>query len=118
MDIKDFGDRLAELRTERNISARDMSISMGQSVSYINQIENHLNYPSMSSFFYICEFLKITPKEFFSFGEDSIDSIDESSIATPLECSPHLTKQLVNSLNQCTDEQIQQLISLINSFRK
>lgn len=48
MDINEFGDRLAELRTLKNVSAREMSLSMGQSVSYINQIENHLNFPSMT----------------------------------------------------------------------
>lgn len=63
---KQFGDRLAELRLQKDISARDMSLSMGQNSSYINHIENQRVYPSMESFFYICEFLNISPFEFFN----------------------------------------------------
>ena len=33
--------RIAQLRTQKEVSARDMSLSLGQNNSYINQIENH-----------------------------------------------------------------------------
>ena len=65
MDKKDFAKRLADLRTAKGVSARDMSLSLGQSAGYINNIENGVNLPSMAVFFYICEYLGITPKEFF-----------------------------------------------------
>lgn len=66
MDYIDwFPKRLSELRIQRNVSARDMSLSLGQSESYINKIENKRTLPSMSGFFYICEYLEITPQEFF-----------------------------------------------------
>ena len=58
-------ERITQLRTEKGVSARDMSISLGQSESYINKIENRRTMPSMAGFFYICEYLEITPKEFF-----------------------------------------------------
>lgn len=58
-------DRLAELRIQKGVSARDMSLSLGQANNYINTIENRKSLPSMQSFFYICEFLEITPQEFF-----------------------------------------------------
>lgn len=35
-----FCKRLTELRLEKGVSARDMSLSLGQSESYINHIEN------------------------------------------------------------------------------
>lgn len=57
--------RLAQLRTEKGVSARDMSLSLGQSESYINKIENQRTMPSMSGFFYICEYLGIEPRDFF-----------------------------------------------------
>ena len=60
-----FHKRLAELRTQADVSARDMSLSLGQSESYISNIENGHNLPSMSVFFYICDYLKVTPQEFF-----------------------------------------------------
>lgn len=60
-----FSDRLAQLRLKSGVSARDMSLSMGQSQGYIHKIESRQNLPSMSGFFYICEYLGITPMEFF-----------------------------------------------------
>ncbi len=60
-----FSERLTQLRMEKGVSARDMSLSLGQSESYINKIENKRTMPSMTGFFYICEYLGITPQEFF-----------------------------------------------------
>jgi transcriptional regulator with XRE-family HTH domain len=60
-----FSERLASLRTAKGVSARDMSLSIGQSANYINKIENKRAYPSMAAFFFICEYLNITPKDFF-----------------------------------------------------
>ncbi len=64
-----FCERVTQLRMQKDVSARDMSLSLGQSVSYINRIESKKMLPSMTVFFYICEYLGITPKEFFSFDE-------------------------------------------------
>ena len=65
MYAEDFIKRLTELRLKRGVSARDMSLSLGQSESYINKIENKRTMPSMTGFFYICEYLGIQPQEFF-----------------------------------------------------
>lgn len=61
-----FSQRLAELRMRKGVSARDMSLSLGQSESYINKIENRRTLPSMTGFFYICDYLEISPCDFFS----------------------------------------------------
>lgn len=61
-----FAERLAALRKERKMSARDLSLSIGQNASYINRIENKQNFPSMQTFLYLCEYLGITPRDFFS----------------------------------------------------
>ena len=60
-----FPQRVAELRNQKGVSARDMSLSLGQSESYVNKIENKHTLPSMAGFFYICEYLNITPQQFF-----------------------------------------------------
>ena len=65
MDKNMFIKRLVELRMQNGVSARDMSLTLGQSPSYINNIENGINLPSMTVFFYICDYFGITPKEFF-----------------------------------------------------
>ena len=63
-----FPERIAELRMQKNVSARDMSLSLGQSASYINKIENGHIMPSMAGFLYICEYFHITPRDFFDPG--------------------------------------------------
>ena len=60
-----FYKRLTQLRMQKGVSARDMSLSLGQSESYINRIENRKMLPSMTVFFYICDYFHITPQEFF-----------------------------------------------------
>ena len=61
-------ERLAKLRTQKGVSARDMSLSLGQANNYINNIENKKSLPAMQSFFYICEYLGVSPLEFFYEG--------------------------------------------------
>ena len=62
----EFQKRLSDLRTQKGVSARDMSLSIGQNPNYINTIESGRAMPSMSVFLSICDYLKITPSEFFN----------------------------------------------------
>lgn len=62
-----FAARLSSLREAKNVSAREMSLSLGQNESYINRIENRKAFPSMQGFFYICEYLGISPRDFFDY---------------------------------------------------
>ena len=39
MEEKDFALRLANLRTKKNVSAREMGLAIGQNQGYINHIE-------------------------------------------------------------------------------
>ena len=61
-----FSRRLAQLRAQKGVSAREMSLAIGQNSSYINRIENQRAFPSMQGFFYICEYLGVTPGAFFA----------------------------------------------------
>ena len=66
MDKEAFATRLAELRMNKGVSAREMSLSLGLNHGYIATIENGLSYPTMENFLYICDYLDVTPQEFFS----------------------------------------------------
>ena len=69
MQYKDFFPlRLAQLREEKDVTAQQMSRALGQSRNYINTIENKRAFPSMAAFFDICEYLGVTPQEFFDTG--------------------------------------------------
>ena len=80
MDEKDFAMRLATLRTKKNVSARGMSLSIGQNQGYINHIESGQGTPSLWGVFYICEYLGITPSQFFDFdikNPEKLNKINE-----------------------------------------
>ena len=81
IDADFISDRIAKLRTEKNISARDMSLSLGQSQSYINNIENKKAMPSMQMFLYICEFLGVEPKDFFDENVTSPNKLGDAVAA-------------------------------------
>ncbi|MGN0367803.1 MAG: helix-turn-helix domain-containing protein [Wujia sp.] len=72
-----FSARLAQLRVNKGVSARDMSLSIGLNAGYINNIENGKTLPSMTVFFYICEYLNIEPKEFFDFDSNNPVELQE-----------------------------------------
>ena len=100
-----FPSRLYMLRTQAGISARDMSLSLGQNPGYINNIENRKALPSMTMFFYICEFLNISPRDFFD--EGLVDPIEYHKLLENLkELSPeqliHISA-LIRDLNNVSN---------------
>ena len=72
-----FARRLTQLRMQKGVSARDMSLSLGQNHGYINSIERGKTFPTMTNFFYICEYLHITPKEFFEVDAGDLEALRE-----------------------------------------
>lgn len=102
MEREEFCNRLARLRMNKGVSARDMSISIGQSASYINNIENGVNYPAMATFFYICEYLGVTPKEFFDTEESN----------------PQKVNELLAAAKRLNSEQLEHLIALAKGLSK
>lgn len=98
-----FAERLSALRSKKNVSAREMSLALGQNESYINRIENKKAFPSMQIFFYICEYLNISPKDFFDFDiiypETLNDLIIELKKLNPqqLDTIHKLVKELVEN---------------------
>ena len=56
---KFVSNRFAVIRNAHNISARKLSIEMGQSTEYINQIENGRKMPSMKVFLTFVIILKL-----------------------------------------------------------
>ena len=85
MEEKDFSLRLARLREKKGVSARDMSLSIGQNPGYINNIETGKSMPSLSGIFYICEYLGVTPSEFFD-----LESINPGKMDAIVQDMKHL----------------------------
>lgn len=102
MEREEFSRRLTQLRMEKGVSARDMSLSIGQSPNYINGIESGSSFPSMTAFFYICDYLGVTPREFFD-----TDSANPAKIAELVELSKTLSQK-----------QLEHLIGLLREFKR
>ena len=68
-------ERIAALRLAKGVSARELSLSLGQSESYINKIENRRTLPSLQGLLYICTYFGITPAAFFDVGDPAPDQI-------------------------------------------
>lgn len=97
-----FSKRLTQLRIEKGVSARDMSLSLGQSESYINKIENYRTLPSMTGFFYICDYLGIEPCDFFntnSFSSLKTIELQKELNKLPPDKAEHIL-QLVKDLTE------------------
>ncbi len=110
-ECKDFSDRLRYLRNKRKISAREMSIALGQNVNYINLIENGKRFPSLQGFFAICEYLKISPAAFFDSETFSLNSIENNKTIE------NEKKELILFLETLSDEQISSILNVINTFK-
>ena len=93
-----FALRLSKLRTQKGVSARDMSLSIGQNAGYINNIETGKALPSMTSFFYICEYLNITPSAFFD-----MDSKNPEKLSALIEKLKRLDDAQLNSISTLID---------------
>jgi len=100
--IEWFPNRLAELRNEKGVSARDMSLSLGQSESYINKIENKRTLPSMTGFFYICEYFGLSPQEFF--GTESV--------------SPYIVRDLLEELGKLSPNHAEHILQLMRDLNQ
>ena len=61
-----IGNRIAELVNVKKISTIKMSEDLAQSKDYIDNIIEHKQLPSMQSFLAICDYLELSPAEFFT----------------------------------------------------
>ena len=97
-----FARRLAELREQKGTSARDMSLSLGQNPSYINKLENGKAMPSMEMFFYICDYLSVSPSDFF----------DEKVRA------PQKLRQITEECSGLSGESLEHLLFIVKAMSK
>ena len=106
MDYIDwFPERVSKLRMQKGVSARDMSLSLGQSESYINKIENKRTLPSLTGFFYICEYFGISPQEFFN---------DEA--VAPAKANELMAE--IEKLSPAISDHVLQIVKDFNTFTK
>ena len=102
MEKKDVALRLARLREKKGVSARDMSLSIGQNEGYINNIETGKSNPSLDGILYICDYLGISPAEFFD-----LDSSNPSKL-----------NAIVTEMKKLSDKQLDTNAALVRDLAK
>jgi len=102
MDRDYISGRFANIRGAKNISARQLSLELGQSSQYINQIETRNKFPSMEVFFAFCDYFKITAKEFFD---------DDQNY-------PIQYRALIHELNKLDGDELEKIIAIVRAINK
>lgn len=99
---KFFSNRLYDLRMQQNVSARKMSNLIGMGDAYINTIENNKSMPKMEQFYFICDYLKISPSDFFDEGNSN----------------PQRLAALMEDLKSLSDEQLATVAAVVREMKK
>lgn len=95
-----FAERLSQLRCQKDVSARDMSLSLGLNAGYINNIEMGKALPSMGTFFLICNYLNLEPKEFFDFSS----------------AQPQELREIIENLKKLNKKQLASIASIVEDL--
>ncbi|MCM1362084.1 MAG: helix-turn-helix domain-containing protein [Clostridiales bacterium] len=85
----------------KNVSEYQMSFDLGHSKSYIQSISSGRALPSMSEFISICEYLGVTPKEFFD---------DENS-------NPVLHGEVIEAISGISDRDAELILALVKKLK-
>lgn len=90
------------LRLKKDVSEYQMSLDLGKNKSYIQGISSGRSMPSMKQFFEICDYLEITPLEFF-----------DTEMAEPPQF-----RRAVELLKELDNEDWEAIIPLLMRLRK
>lgn len=102
MTDNDIRNRLTQLRMKKGVSEYQMSLDLGHSKSYIQSISSGRALPSMSEFLVICDYLDITPQEFF-----------DTDTANPARI-----REITNKLHGFADGDLQLLLAIIDRMNR
>jgi len=102
VNIEFVRNRIAFLRTNKNMSARELSLRLGQSTTYINHIENGNSKPSLEMLFEIADELGVTMSQFF----DETDNY------------PELNKKIIKLTSNLDKKSLESVIMLLENLKK
>ena len=93
MDEAFVRNRISELRSKKGISEYRMSLDLGHSKSYMQSISSGRSLPSLAEFLYICDYLGVTPKEFFDTETREVQEVSQLN-----KLAKHLSVEDLNIL--------------------
>jgi len=91
-------DRITQLRLKKGVSEYQMSLDLGRSRGYIQNISSGKSLPSVEGLFEICDYFGLTPAQFFD------ESMDD----------PALMAEATKSLRKLNDSDRLLILNYIN----
>lgn len=101
MELDFIRQRITELRLKKGVSEYKMSLDLGHSRSYIQHIVCGRSLPSIQELLYICDYLEVTPSDFF---DDKLNN-------------PALVQQAYGMLKDMEDDDLLALITIMNRIK-
>lgn len=98
MDLDFVRKRITELRIKKGVSEYKMSMDLGHSRSYIQNIVSGRSAPSLQELLYMCEYLGVTPSAFFDRNE----------------AEPILIQMALKGMRKLSDRDMLSIISIID----
>ena len=94
--------RITQLRLKKGVSEYQMSYDLGHSRGYVYNISSGKALPPMREFLAICEYLGVTPQQFF----------DEDA-----PC-PELIRKATEGMKELDEDDLLMLLGIISRLRK
>ena len=102
MDTNFIRERITQLRLSKGVSEYQMSYDLGHSRSYIYNISSGKALPPMAEFLAICDYLGVTPSQFF---EETTDD-------------PILLRSAIDDLRKVSKDDLMMIITLARRLSK
>lgn len=76
-----FGDRLRELRKEKNVTQEELGNLMGVTMSTVSAWEVNKAQPNFDTLIKLANYFNVTPNYLLCFTQDDIDKIEKLKLA-------------------------------------
>ena len=98
MDEKFVRERITQLRLRKGVSEYRMSYDLGHSRGYVHNISSGKALPPLKESFAICDYVGLTPQQFFDEGTQN----------------PELIQKAIAGMKQLDETDLLMLLGLIN----
>lgn len=98
MDTNYISERITQLRLQKGVAEHRMSLELGHSRSYMQGISSGRALPSMAEFLAICDYLSVSPRDFF-----------DTEIS-----NPQLSHEIMGKISQLSQRDLEMILGFID----
>lgn len=115
----DIGQKINQLRLEKNLSMRELGEKLGISHAHISKLESGINSPSVDLLEKLAKFFNIDISYFFTKDDEGFTK-DERDLLSERDLTPEALKKQYNLKiddKPASDEEIEEMIKHIRLYR-